>query len=554
MEKWVIKEKRADVNAIARQFSIDPVIARLIVNRDILGDEAIEQYLNGTLDQMADPFLMKGMEQAVTILKQKIAVGALIRVVGDYDIDGIMSTFLLTTGLKALGARVDYTVPHRIMDGYGINEAIIRQAKADGIDTIITCDNGISAGTAVKLAKALGMTIIITDHHDVFELPAADAVVDPKQEGCTYPYKYLCGAGVAWRLLTAMDCPAAQDLIGYAAFATIGDIVPLTGENRILVRAGLKQLRETDNIGLQKLMAVNNVNPRELRSMTISFTLGPCLNASGRLGSALEAIHLLECTDGAEAETIALHMKSMNEERKRMTEEGVLMAERIMDEEALRNDPVYVVYLPDCHESVAGIIAGRLKEKYHHPVYVLTRSNDLVKGSGRSTEAYDMVAGLKGCADLLVKFGGHPLAAGISLKEEQIEAFRRRLNDNCGLTPEDMVEKVVVDVELPMSDVTEGLLEQLDLLEPFGQNNKAPVFGLRQVTAVSVRVVGRENNVLKMKLRDLNGFYFDAVSFRNNEGLSDLLAEKRPFTIIYSPQLNEYRGRRSISAVIDRYR
>lgn len=546
--------KRADFKALGRKYSIDPVVARLIRNRDIITDKEFDEYLNGKVEEMADPFLMKDMSKAVAILQNKIADGAYIRIVGDYDIDGIMATYILNTGLKALGAHVDYTVPHRIKDGYGISEGIVRKAKEDGVDTIITCDNGISASAQMTLAKELGMTTIVTDHHDVVTVPDADAVVDPKQEDCPYPFKLLCGAAVAWKLLKALQCPVTDDLIEYAAFATIGDIVALKGENRTLVRAGFERLHHTANIGLLKLLEVNKLKAEDIRAYHVGFVLGPCLNASGRLSSALEAVRLLETEDEKEAESIATHMKSLNERRKEMTEEGVKQAEVQILAGDFSEDDIYVIYLPDCHESVAGIIAGRIREKYSHPVYVLTDGENCVKGSGRSIEKYSMIDGLKECADLLEKFGGHPLAAGISLKKENIEAFRKRLNEKSELTKEDFYNKIAIDMLMPMSYVTEELIDQMTLLEPYGQENPEPVFAMKDVHADSVRLVGKEGNVAKLRLTSADGYSFNAVCFRDAGGLVDRIQKSPIFSIVYYPTVNEFRGKRTIEAVVTHYR
>lgn len=555
MEKWVLLAKRADFNALGERYAIDPVIARLIRNRNegIAVEREFDEYLNGRPENMADPFTMKDMDKAVTIIRQKIADGAHLRVVGDYDIDGIMAAYILTTGLRSLGGCVDYTIPHRIHDGYGISNRIVEEALWDGIDTIITCDNGISAGQQVAYARELGMTVIVTDHHDIVSLPEADAVIDPKQPGCQYPFKQLCGAAVAWRLLQALEAPAADEMMEFAAFATIGDIVSLKGENRTLVRAGLERLRHTGNLGLSKLIEVNGLCAGDIKSYHIGFVLGPCLNASGRLSTALKGVRLLESQDEKEAEELAYEMKELNEKRKKMTEDGVIAAEKYIHDQKLENDAVYVIYLPDCHESVAGIIAGRIREKYTHPTFVLTDGRDLVKGSGRSTEAYSMIDGLKSCADLLEKFGGHPLAAGVSLKKENIEAFRNKLNGLCGLKEDDFFNKIVIDVAMPMHYVTEKLIRQLDILEPFGQDNPRPVFAMKEVRTDDVRIVGKEGNILQLKMREAGGFRFDAVYFRDDGSLLRRIRENTSMSVIYYPTLSEFRGEKKIKAVITHY-
>lgn len=464
MQKWMVTAKRADFNGIAKEFGIDPVTARLIRNRDVIGNEAITTYLHGSRKDMYSPWLLKGMEQTVEILCRKVEEGRPIRIIGDYDIDGIMSTYILLQGLKKAGAKADLVIPHRMTDGYGINERLIEEAHAQGIDTIITCDNGIAAFHQVALAKDMGMTVLITDHHEVpFEerdgvrteiLPPADAVVNPKQKDCTYPFKGLCGAVVALKVMEAfcerrrIPGDIVDELLEYAAIATIGDVMDLKDENRVIVKEGLRRLHHTSNPGLQELIRVNNLEPEQIGSYHIGFVLGPCLNATGRLDTAVRALKLLCCESREEAAVLAGDLKAMNESRKEMTAQGVEEAIQMIESTDLLQDKVLVVYLPDCHESLAGIIAGRIRERYHKPAFVLTDAEEGVKGSGRSIEAYSMYTKLCECREYLTKFGGHPMAAGLSLAKEMVEPFRKRLNALCGLTEEDLLEKVMIDVPM----------------------------------------------------------------------------------------------------------
>jgi len=553
LEKWFISAKKADFNSIAEKFGIDPVTARLIRNRDIVGDREIEEYLHGDISMLHSPLLMKNMGRAAEILGNKIADGAHIRVIGDYDIDGIMSSYILKRGLSELGASVDLTIPDRIQDGYGVSDSMIWKAHQEGIDTVVTCDNGISASDQVNLAKSLGMTVIVTDHHEVLKVPEADAVVDPKQEGDSYPYKNLCGAAIAWKLIRAMG-GKTEDLLQYAAFATVGDIVDLTGENRIIVKEGLERIRHTDNLGLRKLMAVNGLRPEAVDPYSIGFVLGPCLNASGRLDTAMRAYGLLNARDETTAERIAGELKSLNDSRKSMTEEGVAQAEKLLAEGSCRNDRIYVLYLPECHESLAGIIAGRIREKYGHPTFVLTDAENGLKGSGRSTEAYSMFEGLTKCAELFTKFGGHPMAAGISLPSENLELFRKKINETCTLSEEDLVPKILIDVPMPFSYLTESLLEEINLLEPFGKGNPKPVFAMKNVTAENVRVLGAKGNVLKMRLLLPDGHHAEGIAFRSAGELMDRIRENPKIDIVYYPTLNEFNGRKTLQAVITHFR
>ncbi|MBR3339241.1 MAG: single-stranded-DNA-specific exonuclease RecJ [Lachnospiraceae bacterium] len=559
MEKWVISAKKEVFRAISEKFGIDPVIARIIRNRDIVGDDAIDEFLNGSIADLHDPMLFKDMDKAVRVLKKKITEKKRIRVIGDYDIDGIMSSFILKTGFAELGADVDIKIPDRITDGYGINANLIRQAAEDGIDTIVTCDNGISAGEQIRIAKELGLTVVVTDHHEVLTIPdAADAVVDPKQKDCPYPFKELCGAAVAWKLILAMGGDREKKLLQFAAFATVGDVVDLTGENRILVKEGLKQLRRTENPGLRALAEACGIDITTLDAYRIGFVLGPCMNASGRLDTALRACSLLEATQGAEAAKLARELKELNDSRKALTEKGVEDALAYVTDNDVLNDKVYVIYLPELHESLAGIVAGRVREKYNHPTFVLTKSEDGVKGSGRSIETYRMFDGLVGVAHLLKKFGGHPMAAGLTLSPENVEVFRKEINEQCTLEKEEFVQKIVIDVPMPIGYVTEDLVTEMDILAPYGKANPRPVFAQKGVVFSNVRILGANRNVLKARLsvpgdRMYGGVSVDGIAFRRVDELMERIGTGEPLSIVYYPQINEYMGRRTIQIVINSF-
>ena len=560
MEKWYMSAKRADFMAIGRKFGIDPVIARVIRNRGIVGDDAIRMFLYGDLSDLHDPFLFKEMDKAVKIIREKIREGAHIRIIGDYDIDGIMSSYILRRGLKELGGNADVKIPDRVTDGYGINEKLIREAKADGVDTIITCDNGISAGPQIALGKELGMTMIVTDHHEVLTLPeAADCVIDAKQKDCPYPYKELCGAGVAWKLILALGGDPDYRMLPYAAFATVGDIVDLTGENRILVKEGLSRMKDADSLGFRTLAAECGVDLGAMNVYHIGFVMGPCLNASGRLDTAMRAARLLETEDALEAERLAHELKELNDSRKSLTEIGVEQAVSYVEESGTVHDKIFVIYQPDLHESLAGIVAGRIRERYAHPVFVLTRGEEGIKGSGRSTEAYHMFEGLCGVKDLLTKFGGHPMAAGLTLPEENIEAFRRGLNEQCTLSEDDFCEKITVDVPMPVGYVTEELVSELSLLAPFGKANEKPVFAEKNAVITSPRIVGKNRNVLKARVTSSleSGYSLEGpvemVSFHDTEELMERISRDPCMTIAYYPRINEDLGRKTLQIVVSHW-
>ena len=577
-EKWMLQTKRADFQEIAEKFHINPVTARIMRNRDVVGEEAIRRYLSGGIGDLYDPRLLKDVELAVRILIEKIQAGRRIRIIGDYDIDGVCSTAILYMALRRVGAQVDYEIPDRIRDGYGINVMIIEAAFRDGIDTLLTCDNGIAAVEEIRRAKELGMTVIITDHHEVLNVdgeeikPAADAVVDPKQKDCPYPNPEICGAVVAWKLVKLLyeACGVGEqewmELLELAAVATVGDVMRLQDENRIIVREGLKRIGSTKNIGLRKLAEKNNLDLNHLTAYHIGFVIGPCLNAGGRLQTAKMALALLLCgMDGengpdapqpeevqAEAGRLALELKELNDKRKAMTLEGTEAASALVDQH-YQNDKVLVLFLPDCHVSLAGIIAGRLREKYQKPSLVLTRAENGAKGSGRSIETYHMFQGLVEVRDLLTKFGGHPMAAGFSLSEENIGEFRRRLNENARLTEEDFTAKIWIDVPMPLEYITEELVEEFKVLEPFGQGNEKPLFAQKNLSIRSVRVLGKNRNVARLSLVTEGGYPMDGIWFGDGDGFLAEMGSCRRMDAVYYPDINEYNGNRSLQIIIKNY-
>ena len=569
MEKWMVAAKRADFKGIGERFGIDQVTARIIRNRDVIGEKAIEKYLHGSRKDFYSPWLLKDMEKAVAILQEKIENRNRIRIIGDYDIDGVMSTYILLESLRGLGCDVDMMIPNRITDGYGINEHLIEQAWQEGRDTIITCDNGIAAVTQIRKAKDLGMTVIVTDHHEVpFEdlegerkeiLPPADAIVNPKQKACSYPFAGLCGAVVAMKVMEALyekmapEVDLVDKMLPFAGIATIGDVMDLQDENRILVKEGLQRLHHTTNLGLQELIRVNNLEPENISPYHIGFILGPCLNASGRLDTAKRALQLLLADSREEAAVLAGDLKNLNESRKEMTAQGLEKAIEQVESTSMMEDTVLVVFLPECHESLAGIIAGRLRERYHKPSFVLTRGEEGVKGSGRSIESYSMYEKLCECKEYLTKFGGHPMAAGLSLEEENVERFRRKLNEQSGLTEEDLVEKVTIDVPMPIHYIRKDLMQELSLLEPFGKGNEKPLFAQKNLWISQMRVFGKNRNVVKMRLTDENGYPMDGVYFGNGDEFAEEGRGKRKISIVYYPDINMYQGRESLQVIIRHY-
>lgn len=569
MEKWMVYNKKADFQKIGSEFGIDPVIARLIRNRDIQDMKEIRSYLYGTLAEIPSPWKMKDMERAVQILQKKITQKKKIRIIGDYDIDGVTATCILLKGLKRLNANVDTYIPDRVKDGYGMHEQLIDKALEDGIDTILTCDNGIAAAAEIEYAKKEGLTVIVTDHHDIpfhdtedgriWIIPKADAVVNPKQNDCLYPNKNICGAVVAWKLIWALyerlgiDSDEIWDFLELAAIATVGDVMDLQGENRIIVKEGLKKLSSTSFEGLKALIRVNNLEGAEITAYHVGFVIGPCINASGRLDTAARSLELLLADNMEDAMKLADDLYDLNQSRKAMTEQGKEQAIQSIEENNLGKDRVLVVYLPDCHESLAGIIAGRIREAYNKPVFVLTKGADGVKGSGRSIEAYSMYEELVKCSDLLTQFGGHPMAAGLSMEEKNVELFRRRLNDNCTLTEQDLIPKIMIDVPMPISYLSKKLTEQLKVLEPFGKGNSKPLFAQKNLRAVGIRVLGRNRNVAKMLLIDENGIKMDAVYFGEAQEFVDFVQAHDTISVTYYPEINVFQGRENLQVVIKNY-
>lgn len=608
-EKWYVAAKKADFQGIAKRFGIDPVTARIIRNRDVVGDDEIRQYLYGTRAELGDPAQLQGGLEAASLLKQKIEEGKKIRIIGDYDIDGVNSTYILYRALTRCGAQVDYEIPDRMKDGYGLNISLLKLALEEGIDTVLTCDNGISAIAEIAYAKENGMTVIVTDHHEplfeevpeedqaetiqpqtdtaqripspdgtrIFRLPPADVLVNPKQPNCRYPYKKLCGAAVAWKVvcllyrLYAIE-EEAEQFLQFVGFATVGDVMELDGENRILVKEGLNQLRITQNYGWRALIQANNLDFDTLNSYHIGFVLGPCINASGRLDTAKRSLRLLLAKDAAEAELLATRLKQLNDERKELTQAAVDLACEQIDGSTEANDRVLVVYLPDCHESIAGIVAGRIRERYGKPTFVVTNAEaeDEAKGSGRSIEAYSMFEEMVKCQDLFRKFGGHPMAAGFSLPRSRIDEMRRRLNENCTMTEEDMAEKIMVDVPMPINYIRESLVEELSVLEPFGNGNEKPLFAERHMKLLSERILGKNANVLKLQVANATGCTMEALYFGIPDNILSYLADKYgrnevqkllwgkvnqiEMDLTYYPSINEYQGRRTLQIVIKNFR
>ena len=569
MEKWVVTAKKADFQGIGRKYVIDPVIARIIRNRDITGDEAIEEYLNGTLADIPSWKLLKDIDKAVEIISGKIDAGTKMRIIGDYDIDGVTATYILLKGFKRLGANVDTYIPDRVADGYGIHDHLIKKAMEDGIDTIVTCDNGISASSQITYAKELGITVVVTDHHEVpftdteegrtYILPPADAIINPKQADCTYPNKNICGAVVAMKLVFALyekyrlPEEEKEDFLEPAAIATVGDIMDLQGENRILVKEGLARLPFTKNKGLKALIRAIGLEDQKITSYDIGFRLGPCINASGRLDTAMRSLALLQSEDEEEAAKLAGDLKALNDSRKALTEKGTEKAYKLIESSNLKNDRVMVVFLPECHESLAGIIAGRIREKYHKPTFVLTRGEKSLKGSGRSTENYSMYEELVKCDSLLVQYGGHPMAAGLSIEEENVEKFRQTLNDNCTLTEEDMIPKIVIDVPMPISYINEELVEQLSILEPFGKGNTKPLFAQKNLRVLKVEIYGKTQNTVKLQLRDPSGAVMDGLYWGEAKEFADFARSHETISVTYYPRINSYMGRESLQIVIQNY-
>ena len=551
--------------------------ARLIRNRGIIEDADIWEYLHGDIYNLHDPSLMKGCKEAAELLQKKISQGKKIRIIGDYDIDGVNASYILYQGIRRCGGMVDYEIPDRMKDGYGLNIYLIELALEEQVDTVITCDNGIAAIEEIAYAKSRGLTVIVTDHHELHDtLPQADVIVNPKQNDCSYPYKKLCGAAVAWKVicmlyrLSGIAMKEAEELLSYVGFATVGDVMDLDGENRILVKEGLKRIRNTDNLGLNALIHVNGLEKDSITSYHIGFVLGPCINASGRLDTARRSMKLLLSETKDEAEELAMQLKKLNDERKTMTQEAVEKACEMIEQSNLLNDRVLVVYLPDCHESIAGIVAGRLRERYYKPTFVVTDGETSAKGSGRSTESYSMFDEMVKCSDLFLKFGGHPMAAGFSLEKEKIPEMRVRLNENCTLTEEDQMEKVSIDVPMPVDYITEHLINELSLLEPFGKGNEKPLFAEKNLLLLNARILGKNANVLKFRVQNKAGCVMDAMYFGEADAMKEYLTEKYGeqkiqelfwgrgngvrIDLTYYPSVNEYMGRKSLQIVIKNYK
>ena len=569
MEKWVVTAKKADFQGISQKYGIDQVIARIIRNRDITTDEAIDQYLNGTLSDIPSWKLLKDIDKAVEIISGKIDQGTRMRIIGDYDIDGVTATYILLKGFKRLGANVDTYIPDRIADGYGIHNHLIEKAKDDGIDTIVTCDNGISATDQITFAKSFGMTVVVTDHHEVpfedteegrkYKLPPADAIINPKQSDCPYPNKNICGAVVAMKLVFALyekyNIPETEkeEYLEPAAIATVGDIMDLQGENRILVKEGLSRLPHTKNKGLKAFISAVGLENQKISSYDIGFRLGPCINASGRLDTAMRSLALLQCEDEEEAAKLANDLKALNDSRKALTEQGTEEAYKLIEGSDLKDDRVVVVFLPGCHESLAGIIAGRIREKYHKPAFVLTRGDKSAKGSGRSTENYSMYEELVKCDSLLIQYGGHPMAAGLSIEEENIDAFRRLLNANCTLTEEDLIPRIVIDVPMPISYINENLIRELSVLEPFGKGNSKPLFAQKDLRVLKVGIYGKNQNTVKLQLMDESGAVMDGIYWGEAKEFAEFAKSRGTISVTYYPKINSYMGRESLQIVIQNY-
>lgn len=582
-EKWLLRNRKVDLKAMSEKYKISQLLCKLMVNRDIIDENIINSYINPVYKYLHSPKTMKDVVIAVDIIKRKIQENKKIRIIGDYDVDGIISVFILYTALKKCGANVDYEIPDRIKDGYGINENIVKAAYDDGVDTIITCDNGISAIDQIQYAKDLGLTVIVTDHHDVpfieedgvrtFLSSQADAIINPKQIECEYKFKSICGAGVAFKLMEAlyeeigMDKEECYKLIEFVAIATVCDVVDLIDENRIFVKNGLEMLNNSKNIGINALKKACGLEDKEITAYHLGFVIGPCLNASGRLDSAKKGLELLLMEDDEEAKNLAQEIVDLNDARKNMTKEGVDRAINIIDSTDINNDKILVVYIPDIHESLAGIVAGRVKEKYNKPTIILTKSEEGVKGSARSIEEYNMFEGLLACKELLDKFGGHPMAAGLSLQEDKVDELRKALNNKCELTDEDLTRKIMIDSSLPLEYLNLHLIEELNVLEPFGKGNSKPVFGVRDAKITKAILLGKDKNVLKLKLLTNNNITIDAMIFNDLENFESKIIEKYgneeldnlynksnnniPMDFTFYPSINEWNGNKSIQIVVN---
>lgn len=586
MQKWMVAAKKADFKAIGEKFQIDQVVARIIRNRDVVGEENIRIFLEGGLSDLPDAHQMKDMKKLTEMLAEKIRNHRKIRIIGDYDVDGVTSSHLFLTALKRVGADVDVVIPHRIYDGYGLSIHLLEEAVAEGVDTILTCDNGIAALEEIRWAKEKRLTVLVTDHHAIpFEEKdgnrvekesMADAVVNPHQSACPYPYKELCGAGVAWHVITVLyelfDIPKeeAEELLDFVALGTVCDVMSLTGVNRILVKEGLKRIKTTGNKGLRALMAACGIAPQDVSAYHFGFVLGPCVNATGRLDTARRALRLFETEDEQEAEIIADELVELNQERKELTRQGVEEAKRICGESGYEKDPVLVLFLPDVHESIAGLVAGKIREIYERPVFVLTRGEEGAKGSGRSTEAYSMYENMCACRDLFTKFGGHPMAAGLSLPEENIDLFRKRINETCPLTVEEVCPVIHIDMAMPVGYATTELVHQFSLLAPFGKDNPSPLFADRNLSVKWMWVLGKNKNVLRMTMEPEGGQPVSVIYFGDIQAFQDYIVQQYGakeleyalhgqkneirLSIVYSPKIDDYQGNENLQLEMKCYR
>lgn len=585
-ERWRVYGKKADFNRIAQTFHISPVTARIIRNRDVDGEDAIRRYLYGTVEDLYDPLLMKDMGKAADLVEEAVRNGVKIAISSDFDVDGIFSGMILLEGILRIGGEASVYTPDRVKEGYGLNDRIVEEAHSEGYGMILTCDNGIAAAEPILRAKELGMTVVVTDHHEVpytleesgerrYHLPAADAVVDHKQEDCPYPFKKLCGAGVTYKLIQILyerfgvEREELYRLLEYAAIATVADVMDLEGENRIIVREGLRRLGATKNLGLQALMEVNGMDPKHLTAYHIGFIIGPCFNAAGRLETVKMAFDLLKAKTREEAAARAETLKELNDSRKNMTLKGAEQAVELIERSPWKQDKILLVRLHGCHESLVGIIAGRIREKYYKPVFVFTDAEEGIKGSGRSIEGYHMFDGLMQCQDLLERFGGHAMAAGLSLKEENLEPLRKRLNDACTLTQEELTPLVQIDVPMPLSYITEELIEEFKLLEPFGKGNTKPIFAQQHFQIAKGSIIGKNKNVMKFQVIGQDNTAMEALYFGDLDDLIQLIKTEYgeeqfermmegrrndvDLAFTYYPSVNEFRGRRSLQIVIQNY-
>ncbi len=566
MANWYVAAKRADFDAIAKTYNIDPVLARVIRNRGLITPEEISKYLTGTLADLYDPCLLDGCEEAAKLIREQISQGMKMRVIGDYDVDGVCSAFMFTKGLRSLGATVDNAIPHRINDGYGLNVHLVEQARQDGVQVLLTCDNGIAASEQIRLAKSYGMQVIVTDHHEIpyeedetgerhYILPEADVVIDPHIPGSHYPNPGICGAVVVYKLLQVLgvEQEVMEELLEFASFATESDVMELLDENRIIKKEGLKRIRTTRNTGLKALIHVNQIDPKSIRAYHLGFVLGPCVNASGRLDTAKLALELFETTDYEKAVPIAQKLKGLNDERKELTELAVQKAVMQVEED-LKDDRVLVIYLPDCHESVAGIVAGRIRERYYKPALVLTRGETGLKGSGRSIETYNLYEALSRCSHLFTQFGGHKMAAGLSLPEENLEPFRKAMNASCTLTPEELTEKIIIDVPMPLSYVNMDLVRQMDLLEPFGNGNSKPIFAQQELLLQDIRLLGQNHRVAKLSVSSKDGRRFTLTWFGDGDALTGQIAPGDELSVLYYPSINTYRGEENLEFIVSDFK